>query len=156
MPERTTKAVVRVSMDCRACSEQCVTEYTGIASLSSQLCLNQLDEKKTNTGCGIVNTLNGLWKSKRCESASLVLCIRVRACVAQLVICDAPSTSVEIDQATVLCWTQGHQRRSNHIFVHFDSCHYRHRRVLFVECNHRDQRYPRANPSLILTLNLSK
>lgn len=45
--------------------------------------------KKNNTGCGIVNTLNGLWKSKRCESASLVLHIRVRVCVAQLVICDA-------------------------------------------------------------------
>lgn len=102
MPERTTKAVVRVSMDWRACSEQRVTEYTGIASRSSQLCLNQLDEKN-NTGCGIVNTFNGLWKSKRCESALLVLYIRVCACVAQLVICDALSTSVGIDQATALC-----------------------------------------------------
>lgn len=36
MRERTTKAVVHISMDCRACSEHCVTEYTGIRSLTVQ------------------------------------------------------------------------------------------------------------------------
>lgn len=36
MLERTTKAVVHISMDCRACSEHCVTEYTGIICITVQ------------------------------------------------------------------------------------------------------------------------
>ncbi len=56
-----------------------------LASLSGQLCVNQLEEK--NTGCGIVNTSNGLWKRKGGgESASVVFyilgwCVRVCVCV---------------------------------------------------------------------------
>lgn len=34
MLERTTRAAVHISMDCRACSEHCVTEYAGVISIT--------------------------------------------------------------------------------------------------------------------------
>lgn len=140
MRERTTKAVVHISMDCRACSEHCVTEYTGIRSITVQSAVSKPIRGKKTLDVELSIHLMGYGKAGG-ESASIVFYIWVVCvcmCVPQLVICAALSTSAGIDPASSLCWPWGHQRTNKHIFIYFDSCQDHHRQDLFValECNH--------------------
>lgn len=70
------------------------------------MCIKHLEGEKKPTGCGIVNTTHGQWKSGMggggCMSASVVCYIWVvctSMCVPQLVIRAALSRSAGIDPA---------------------------------------------------------
>lgn len=73
MLERTTGSAVHISTDYRGCSEHCVIECTDImSSLSGQLCINQLEEKKT---LDVESSIHLMGYGRGGESASVGICI---------------------------------------------------------------------------------
>lgn len=73
MLERTTGSAVHISTDYRGCSEHCVIECTDImSSLSGQLCINQLEEKKP---LDVESSIHLMGYGRGGESASVGICI---------------------------------------------------------------------------------